>query len=88
MVTIGLSHKKTNETGEGVDCGHMTVLHFCILWIKPLEFPKQSVVELYKIVSPHDSICYGYDATGIFQRKSKPGGVEDTTLFWKSPLDI
>ena len=68
---IGLSRKKANETGEGVDCGYMTVVQSCILSMKPLEFLKQSFIKLYKIVSPHDSICYGHDATGPFQKNPK-----------------
>ena len=46
------SHEKAYETGEGVDCGHMTV-QSCILWIKPLEFSKQSFIpKNYTKLSP------------------------------------
>ena len=69
---IGVSRKKANETGKRIDCGHMTVVQSCILWMKPLELPV-SFVKLYKIASPHDSICYSHFATGLFQKKSKQG---------------
>ena len=83
-----LSHKKANETREGVDCGHMTVVQS---WAHTLDetlgISKTKFCQVIQnCLRPWFHMHYGHDATGLFQKKIQTGSWGYT--FLKSPLEI
>ena len=89
---LGYPIKKPNETGGGVDCGHMTVQSY-ILWMKPLEFLRLRLEirnksnlrpqELYKIVSSSPMMPYVNDATAAGTYRFYVPMIEDGLIIIK-----